>query len=108
MDAQTFVHVVKYLDRLWDNWPDLYLDSRKEISRNPEFPNSAVLGKLVCGPCRVNLIVNRKYDDVVPTLVLYDANEDEAPILYAVGSEIDDLWRDLIDASVMLQDRKAV
>jgi hypothetical protein len=65
----------------------------------PKMPKCRPLAEMTHGPCRIAVVAHRDEDDsIAVTLAVYDRDDDTAPVLYAVGEDIDRLATDLEDA----------
>ena len=65
----------------------------------PKMPKCRPLAEMTRGPCRIEVVAHRNEDDsIAVTLAVYDRDDDTAPVLYAVGEDIDRLATDLEDA----------
>lgn len=107
MDGEFFVEIVDCAQRLWKEWPHLREDCRTYFAELPSLPSAALKGRVCFGSCQIQLLAHKDQDDIVPTLAMYDAEDQSAPVLYAVGSDIERLIEDLSQASAATGIEKA-
>jgi hypothetical protein len=89
-DAVTRMHrfIRDEVDALVENAADI-----------PKMPQCRPLAEMTRGPCRIEVVAHRnEVDSVAVTLAVYDRDDDSAPVLYAIGEDVDRLAMDLEEA----------